>query len=432
MFDDLEQSSSRNITAHTVPRRIVEAPDTHSDQMTSSPVRSGVRTTADVMFSDSESVSTIPSRPIRDRKDVEEGMIKLKQRILKQKESSLKLLQKGTKEKSPEQQVRFLDPNEYNVASYREPTNPTQQVTVRDIVRKRKKATAPAFETYSGFSEAQKPVKKPSAFNNEAVTTAKKATAKSVQIRPASPHVTKEPAQRKVALGADSKKSIITTSSWRQGAALTRKVLGNKTQETVSSQSTTSESNSSRKDSEAPKNITSSQPTKAARKPIKSPAKVPRKPKKIEKPPVEEPPKVKARHYNPTDVQQYIEQTRKQRKQQLLSEKKQQIAAEKEKEKRLQELFEFQKKAVKRGRPQSAPSPQQLFETAKTFTESIPSHRASSSESSDKENTVSGQSSARSIPLLPNLLQGRLVELCKFLDIYFNFCYKLDSVANCY
>ena len=388
VFENMDRVDNRNLAADTIPRVIVESRsnlDSNSNQRTSSPLKSG-RT--DVVFSDIESVSTIPSRPIRDPKAIEEGMIKLKEKILKQKQLSGQIRKGKDLYKVEDQQVRFLNPEEYSISTSQYTRAP--QVAPKSIVRKRKKATAPTLENNIGCNQPQKPVKKPP---------------QPVQTRSKTPEpkpVIRQPVQRKVKTGDGGKSAIITTSSWRQGAALTRKVLGNKTQENTSSTSITSETMST-KSSEVVK--TESQSTKKVKKP-KTPPKVPRKPRKIEKPPAEELPKVKARHYNPSDVQSYIENTRKQRKEQMAAAKKKQIEAEKEKEKRLKELFDFQRKALKRSTANPSPVSPPPQNRKKISTDSGSKTRATSSESSDKENITISEKAIPNIPLiLPSTIQ---------------------------
>lgn len=356
------------------------------NQRTSSPLKHG-RT--DLVFSDVDSVSTIPSRPLKDPKAIEEGMIKLKEKILRQKQMSNRSRELENKpSRSSENQVRFLDPQQYSAATSHH--SQAQQIAPQSIVRKRKKATAPSLDHYPGCNEAQKPVRKILPI-----------------VRVKSPEVVKQPVIRKVKSGeAGSKSTIITTSSWRQGAALTRKVLGNKTQETTTTTSTTSVTSETTSTKSDKKDVTKKEPSKKSVRKVakpKSPSKVKspvpvvvRKPRKIKKPVVEEPPKVKARHYDLGDVKQYIEHSRKQRKEQQLAERKKQAEAEAEKEKRLKELDEFRKKALKRCTVNTSPtSPVQKrvesrLDSAKK--------RISSTESSDKENT---DNSVREIPLIP-------------------------------
>jgi hypothetical protein len=222
----------------------------------------------------------------------------------------------------------------------------------------------------------------------------------------------KKPIQRKVKTGDGGRSAIITTSSWRQGAALTRKVLANKTQENTSSTSITSETTSTKSSAVVKKD---SEPVKISKKP-KTPPKVTRKPRKIEKPPVEAPPKVKARHYNPSDVQTYIENTRKQRKEQMMAEKRKQIEAEKEKDKRLKELFDFQKKALKRCsvNPSSTPTPPQT--KMMMSADSVDKIRATCSESSDKENVTIDEKSIPNIPLIPPSTSIRLITMYFYIS----------------
>ena len=382
VFDNMDLTNNRNLTADTIPRAIVESKySENANQRTSSPLKSG-RT--DIVFSDIESVSTIPSRPLKDPRAIEEGMIKLKEKILRQKQSSAQSVVGRQPSRADEQQVRFLDPEEYSLSTSHQTRAP--QVAPKSIVRKRKKATAPTLDNNIGCNEPQKPVRKPP---------------QPVQLKPKTPEpkpVMRQPVQRKVKTGDGGKSAIITTSSWRQGAALTRKVLGNKTDENTSSTSITSETTSTKSSKVVKKE---NQPVKKATKKPKTPPKVPRKPRKIEKPPAEEPPKIKARHYNPSDVQSYIENTRKLRKEQMVAEKRKQIAAEKEKEKRLKELYDFQRKALKRStaNPSLASPPPQARK--KISVNSEPKTRATSSESSDKENVTISEKSVPNIPLLP-------------------------------
>ncbi|KAL5250424.1 hypothetical protein ACHWQZ_G016225 [Mnemiopsis leidyi] len=382
VFENMDLTQNRNLAADTIPRVIVESRYNQSaNQRTSSPLKSG-RT--DVVFSDIESVSTIPSRPLRDPKSIEDGMIKLKEKILRQKQLSAQSVVRREASRVDEQQVRFLDPEEYSLTTSHNTRAP--QVAPKSIVRKRKKATAPTLDNNIGCNEPQKPVKKPP---------------QPVQLKPKSPEpkpVTRQPVQRKVKAGDSGKSAIITTSSWRQGAALTRKVLGNKTEENTSSTSITSETTSTKSSKVAKKeNLSFKKPTRKA----KTPPKAPKKPKKIEKPPLEEPPKIKARHYNPSDVQNYIENTRKLRKEQMVAEKRKQIAAEKEKEKRLKELYDFQKKALKRSTANPSPTSPPPETRKKTSVDFEPKSRATSSESSDKENITISEKSVPNIPLLP-------------------------------
>ena len=419
IFDNSDSSSNRNISADTVRRTIIEQPFTSDTvrrtldeqpgtsrsltHLTSSPVKGG---RSDLVFSDIESVSTIPSRPVKDPKALEEGMIRLKEKILRQKQSSSAA--RNTTIKSSDSQVRFLAPEQYNPAGTSYNSKSAPQVVSSKVVRKRKKATAPVLEHAHGCNEAQKPVKK-----HPAPVHTKPATP---DHRPALKPAPK-PMQRKVKTGVNSTNTIITTSTWRQGAALTRKVLGNKTQETSTSTSITS-------DTSTPKSETKkiSAPGKSVKR-SKSPAKAVRKPRKIEKVPVEEPPKVKARHYDPKDVKQYMQETRKQRKGQLAADKKRQQEAEKEKEKRLKELDDFRKKALKKSHPSpvtttpgsrdrvltDSTTPPPHISRDKFLSDSGSKKRVSSNESSDKENTAS-EKSVRSIPLiLPQSFPARYV-----------------------
>ena len=390
-----------NITADSVPRRIVETRDPRIDnlrretdpsstaRLSSSPLR---KNRAEVHFSDTESVSTIHSsaRPVSDPKAYEQGMMKLKETILRQKQ------QLATKKRNPEEQeVRFLDPAIYNTSRTNNNSASSSRVpgAAKDVARKRIKATAPVIQNYPGCNEAQKPVRK--------------VVQPAAAPEPLPPPVTRHPKRRVTATTGD-KGAIITTSSWRQGAALTRKVLSNKTQETTSTTtSVTSEKSSEKSESvKQPKSKTFISAPPPKRSPVKK--------TKINKPPVEEVPAVKAKHYDTAKVQRYIENTRKQRKKQQQDEKKKLEEAEKKKEERLQDLYSFQKKALKRSKGAASPSPQNRSRSTKT-----------TSSESEKENTLTDHTEQEDdhtekevpedIPLMPDFLPLR--DHCGIVDI---------------
>ena len=366
----LSDRSTTSVSVDNVPRYVLRGDEENNDRRTSSPLKQASARSSTNLFSDAESVSTIHSNTgrsaPRDPVKMQEGMMKLKEKIIRQKEMALSASQNNI-------EVRYLDPKNYDASKPAHTNN-------RDV-RKRKKATAPVSETYKGFNEAQK-VPKPV---RKHVSIAPEPSVRYVPEQPRS----QEPPRRKVAAAPQDKSAIITTSSWRQGAAITRKVLGNKTQETDTSSSSISVNTDTSTKREVAK------PVSTAAKPVAKPKPKSKVTPKKEEPPVvtkkpgvprlglgpkakpvkEALPQVKARHYNPTEVQKYIEKTKKQRKKAEAEQKLKDAKAEKEKEARLQELFNFQNKGMKkRGSiSRSTPSPTKL--------------RSDSGESSDKENS---------------------------------------------
>ena len=312
----------------------------------SSPIK--LQSNRDVVFSDVESVSTIPSR-VQIHKDpelIEAGLIKLKEKILEQKMrkgGSSFSRSVGESNTSADKEIKFISPEDFSFKKPKFRPNPTSI----SAPRSRKVAKAPDFESYAGFNDTEQMSRPTSRTNLTRFIEPQKDSV-----------VTKGGRQRKQASGKQTKKAVITTSSWRKGVSIAKKVLGDKTQDVAKSSSNRSTTSTSSKSpsprapisrltspkksperTKVPKDLSEKKESKPKRYPVK---------RKVENPPKKAVPKVKSRHYDSFEVQKYIERTKSERRKQISKEKFEKEKAEKEKAHKLQQLFEFQKKAVKK------------------------------------------------------------------------------------